>query len=109
MLIIAFQHFKSTSGDDMQLTDLKLPFKFCLQRQTHARLLGDSRDKTGAVWETREEQWKAFRKSRGQKDILLHSGKAPVNGKLYLSTKNVKTNIEPQQRSSGWILFWSIL
>ncbi|KAG6832288.1 hypothetical protein H0H92_003521 [Tricholoma furcatifolium] len=68
---VAYAHFKATSPESKQLADLKLPFTFCLPQQTHLRLTGDVQGGTSSVWETRENQWKAFSKSLGYKDGLL--------------------------------------
>ncbi|RDB28485.1 Transport protein particle subunit trs85-1 [Hypsizygus marmoreus] len=81
---VAFAHFKATSGNSLELTDLKLPFTFCLVRQTRLRVSGDATNGAGGVWETREDLWKTFWKSRGRKEGLSSTGKASINETFYI-------------------------
>ena len=74
------QHFQAISKNPAPLSDLKLPFTFCLTRQTRLRLPRDTADGEPSVWEKREEDWQAFWKSRG-KEVLQKSGKGAVDGK----------------------------
>ncbi|KAF8078759.1 ER-golgi trafficking TRAPP I complex 85 kDa subunit-domain-containing protein [Lyophyllum atratum] len=76
---VAYSHFKATTTGSAQLTDLKLPFTFCLERQTRVRLPGDIQTGSGSLWAAREEQWKSFSKSRGSNEGLSTNGKASVN------------------------------
>ena len=73
------QHFKSTSPDDVTLSDLTPPFTFCLVRHSRVRLPGSSVSGSPVVWEKREADWTAFWKTRG-KEPLERSGKAAVDG-----------------------------
>ncbi|KAG6862433.1 hypothetical protein C0995_011873 [Termitomyces sp. Mi166 len=75
---VAYAHFKETSPES-KLNDLKLPFTFCLTRQTRLRLSGDMQDGPSGVWNSREERWRTFYKSLGHKEGLSASGKASVN------------------------------
>ncbi|KAG5647603.1 hypothetical protein DXG03_008956 [Asterophora parasitica] len=76
---VAYAHFKATSPDTDQLADLKMPFTFCLERQTRLRLLDATQNSEDTVWEAREGQWKTFSKSLGRKEGLSSSGKASVD------------------------------
>ncbi|KAF5384925.1 hypothetical protein D9615_001402 [Tricholomella constricta] len=71
--------YAATSPDNDQLADLKLPFTFCLERQTRLRLPGDTEHGAGNLWEARDDQWKSFSRSLGRKEGLAPSGKAFVN------------------------------
>jgi hypothetical protein len=75
------QHFKANAKDLTTLSDLKLPFTFCLSRQTRLRLPRDITEGEPSVWEKREEDWKSFWRTRG-KEGLQKNGKAAVDGKL---------------------------
>ncbi|KAG6911541.1 hypothetical protein DXG01_011843 [Tephrocybe rancida] len=81
---VAFAHFKATSSESRELVDLKLPFTFCLERQTRLRLAGDIQGGATSVWETREERWKTFYKTLGRKAGLSANGKASVNEAFYV-------------------------
>ncbi|KAG6818052.1 hypothetical protein H0H87_009207 [Tephrocybe sp. NHM501043] len=81
---VAFAHFKATTQESKELTDLKLPFAFCLERQTRLRLASDAQGGSSGVWETREEQWKTFYKTLGRKEGLSASGKASVNERFWV-------------------------
>jgi trafficking protein particle complex subunit 8 len=64
------------------LSDLQLPFAFCLKRQTRLRLPRENvNGKRDAEWEKREDNWRTFWKNRGG-ESLHKSGKAVVNGEL---------------------------
>ncbi|KAG6841941.1 hypothetical protein C0991_005121 [Blastosporella zonata] len=76
---VAFAHFKAISPESKELTNLKLPFTFSLARQTRLRLPDDMQGGSIRVWETREQQWKAFYQSLGRKEGLSAGGKALVN------------------------------
>jgi trafficking protein particle complex subunit 8 len=80
----SFQHFKATARDLAPISDLKLPFTFCVTRQIRLRLPRDITDGEPSLWEKREEDWKFFWKSRG-KEGLRKSGKAAVDGKLIVN------------------------
>jgi len=45
------------------------------------RLYGDYSEQGDTTWQTREDAWQSFRKSRGGKERLEKSGKAMVGGK----------------------------
>ncbi|KAJ7783643.1 ER-golgi trafficking TRAPP I complex 85 kDa subunit-domain-containing protein [Mycena maculata] len=81
---VAFAHFKSTAGDQVQLLDLKLPFTFCLQNQTRIRLSRDTQEDGGDEWQSREESWKTFWKERGGTEGLAKTGKATVDEPFYV-------------------------
>ncbi|KAJ6604519.1 ER-golgi trafficking TRAPP I complex 85 kDa subunit-domain-containing protein [Mycena vulgaris] len=81
---VAFAHFKSTAGDQLQLLDLKLPFTFCSQNQTRLRLPGESQEDGGVEWQSREEDWIKFWKGRGGTKSLTKTGKAAVDETFYV-------------------------
>ncbi|GLB36017.1 putative ER-Golgi trafficking TRAPP I complex 85 kDa subunit [Lyophyllum shimeji] len=81
---VAYAHFKATSTESHQLGDLKLPFTFCLTRQTRLRLPSDIQKGSRSLWETREEQWKTFSKSLGRKEGLSSNGKASVDETFWI-------------------------
>ncbi|EGO05173.1 hypothetical protein SERLA73DRAFT_68802 [Serpula lacrymans var. lacrymans S7.3] len=74
---VAFAHFKSTSGEDVTLPELKLPFTLAVLNQTRIRFPRDSVGGEQAEWDKREETWVEFWKSRG-KEKLEKSGKGAV-------------------------------
>ncbi|KAJ7071158.1 ER-golgi trafficking TRAPP I complex 85 kDa subunit-domain-containing protein [Mycena amicta] len=74
---VAFAHFKSTAADQTRSLDLKLPFEFCVKKQTRVRLARDTHTDSGE-WEEREETWTQFWKA------LVKSGKATVNETFYV-------------------------
>ncbi|KAF7306800.1 hypothetical protein MIND_00471700 [Mycena indigotica] len=80
---VAFAHFKSTASDQVSLLDLKLPFEFCVKKQTKVRqeleTYSDSQ-----VWEEREETWNQFSKSTGGKGRLVTGGKITVDETFYV-------------------------
>ncbi|KII93831.1 hypothetical protein PLICRDRAFT_36073 [Plicaturopsis crispa FD-325 SS-3] len=75
---VALQHLKDTAEGAVDTSDLKLPFTLCLVRPTKIRLPRGHLDSEEAEWETREDDWRAFWKSRG-KETLEKSGKAAVD------------------------------
>ncbi|KAJ7492750.1 ER-golgi trafficking TRAPP I complex 85 kDa subunit-domain-containing protein [Mycena latifolia] len=81
---VAFAHFKSTAGDQVQSLDLKLPFTFCLQSQTRLRLPRDSQENGGVDWQSREEDWMKFWKGRGRTESLTKAGKVAVDETFYV-------------------------
>ncbi|KAJ7038336.1 ER-golgi trafficking TRAPP I complex 85 kDa subunit-domain-containing protein [Mycena alexandri] len=81
---VAFAHFKSTAGDQVQLLDLKPPFTFCLQNQTRVRLPRDSQEEGGVDWSSREEDWIKFWKGRGGVEPLAKTGKVAVDETFFV-------------------------
>jgi trafficking protein particle complex subunit 8 len=77
------QHFKSTAGDIKALSDMKVPFSFCVPNQTRLRLPRDPSDGHSADWQMREEEWRNFWKLQGPERLQL-GGKAAVNGEIPL-------------------------
>lgn len=73
------QHFLDTSGDKVDLTELKLPLTFCLAKQTKIRLQSDSSGSDLDDWKKREDDWREFWKPRG-KETLDNKRTAAVNG-----------------------------
>ncbi|KAJ7932534.1 ER-golgi trafficking TRAPP I complex 85 kDa subunit-domain-containing protein [Mycena leptocephala] len=80
---VAFAHFKSTAGDQVQLLDLKLPFTFCLQSQTRLRLPGANQEDSGE-WQSREEDWIKFWKGHGGSESLSKTGKVVVDETFFV-------------------------
>ncbi|KAG6819496.1 hypothetical protein H0H93_011310 [Arthromyces matolae] len=76
---VAYAHFKATSSESTQLSDLKMPFAFCVAHQTRMRLADNMQDGELDVWDTLKKQWKTFAKSLPCMQELLVSGKAAVN------------------------------
>lgn len=74
-----YQHLKSISGEQARLEDVKLPLRFVVPSQACVRLARDSVEGEQSEWETREEIWSSFWKSRG-KEKLERSGNAAVEG-----------------------------
>ncbi|KAJ7092588.1 ER-golgi trafficking TRAPP I complex 85 kDa subunit-domain-containing protein [Mycena epipterygia] len=81
---VAFAHFKSTAGDQVQSLDLKLPFNFCVQSQTRLRLPRDNSEDGGAEWKKREEDWIKFWKGRGGTESLTKTSKVAVDELFYV-------------------------
>ncbi|KAJ7706314.1 ER-golgi trafficking TRAPP I complex 85 kDa subunit-domain-containing protein [Mycena rosella] len=81
---VAFAHFKSTAGDEVELLDLKLPFSFCLQKQTRLRQPQDSQEDGGVDWQSREENWIKFWKGLGRTESLTKTGKVAVDETFYV-------------------------
>ncbi|KAI9460993.1 ER-golgi trafficking TRAPP I complex 85 kDa subunit-domain-containing protein [Lactarius psammicola] len=75
---IAFQHLKDTSGSEFRTTDLTLPAAFFDRRLTRVRLPGDAVGGDPAAWQSREDNWTTFWKTRGR-ETLHRPGKASVN------------------------------
>ncbi|KAJ7103664.1 ER-golgi trafficking TRAPP I complex 85 kDa subunit-domain-containing protein [Mycena belliarum] len=81
---VAFTHFKSTAGDEIQSLDLKLPFTFSVPQQTRLRLPRDSQEDGGPVWQSREEDWIQFWKGLGRPENLTNTSKVTVNETFYV-------------------------
>ncbi|KAJ6574977.1 ER-golgi trafficking TRAPP I complex 85 kDa subunit-domain-containing protein [Mycena capillaripes] len=81
---VAFAHFKSTAGDQVQLLDLKLPFAFCVQSQTRLRLPRASQEDGGVEWQSREDSWIKFWKGRGGTESLTKTGKVVVDETFFV-------------------------
>ncbi|KAF8349763.1 ER-golgi trafficking TRAPP I complex 85 kDa subunit-domain-containing protein [Amanita rubescens] len=74
----AFSHLKSTITDESLLDQLQLPIKICQPQHTRLRFKDDT------IWQTREDAWQSFRKSRGGKERLEKSGKAMVGETFWI-------------------------
>ncbi|KAH9064332.1 ER-golgi trafficking TRAPP I complex 85 kDa subunit-domain-containing protein [Lactarius vividus] len=75
---LAFQHLKDTSGSEFRTADLTLPATFFNPRLTRVRLPGDAVGGDPAAWQSREDIWTTFWKTRGR-ETLHRPGKASVN------------------------------
>ncbi|KAJ7630805.1 ER-golgi trafficking TRAPP I complex 85 kDa subunit-domain-containing protein [Roridomyces roridus] len=76
---VAFSHLKSTAGDQLVLSDLRLPFTFCSLKQTRLRFPRDNQGDIAAEWERREESWTKFWKGRGGAESLIKPGKVSAD------------------------------
>ncbi|KAJ7654956.1 ER-golgi trafficking TRAPP I complex 85 kDa subunit-domain-containing protein [Mycena polygramma] len=81
---VAFAHFKSTAGEQVDLLDLTLPFTFCLQGQTHLRLPRVGQEDGEVEWQSREEAWTKFWKGRGGTGSLTQTGKVVVDETFFV-------------------------
>ncbi|KAI0715153.1 ER-golgi trafficking TRAPP I complex 85 kDa subunit-domain-containing protein [Earliella scabrosa] len=75
---VAFKHYKETEGEKWKSLNLELPITFCQAKQTRIRSPGDAVEGDSAAWDKLEQDWSAFRASRG-KEKLEKSGKAAVD------------------------------
>ncbi|KAH7912583.1 ER-golgi trafficking TRAPP I complex 85 kDa subunit-domain-containing protein [Hygrophoropsis aurantiaca] len=80
---VAFSHFESTSGEHATVSDLTLPIRFSVVKDTAIRLPRDSLSGEQTEWEKREDLWKTFWKTRG-KEGLEKSGKAAVGETFWI-------------------------
>jgi trafficking protein particle complex subunit 8 len=76
------QYFKSTEPEKVGSTLLQLPIKLCVAPRLRLKFLGDIDNADNDVWRTREEDWKAFWKSQGDKESVAKAGKVSTNGEL---------------------------
>ncbi|KDQ30937.1 hypothetical protein PLEOSDRAFT_1027421, partial [Pleurotus ostreatus PC15] len=76
---VAFAHYKTVSGDNLELDDLLPPFKLVRPRETKLRLPRDSSAEEDSVWEKREQDWTAFQREQGTKSVLAKNQKVTVN------------------------------
>ncbi|TFK36848.1 ER-golgi trafficking TRAPP I complex 85 kDa subunit-domain-containing protein [Crucibulum laeve] len=79
---VALGHFQATEPEKASVSNLKLPFKFCLQHQTRVRFSDDNIDAQSDEWSVREQTWKTFWKSRGGTETFAKSVKAST-GELF--------------------------
>jgi hypothetical protein len=77
------QHLKDTSGKEFHTTDLTLPVAFFNPRLTRVRLPGDAVGGYVATWQSREDSWTSFWKTRGKETLHL-TGRATVNGECVM-------------------------
>ncbi|KAL4266576.1 ER-golgi trafficking TRAPP I complex 85 kDa subunit-domain-containing protein [Pleurotus pulmonarius] len=81
---VAFAHYKSVSGDNLELDDLLPPFKLVRPRETKLRLPRDSSAQEDTVWEKREQDWTAFQRAQGAKSVLAQNQKVTVNETFWI-------------------------
>jgi trafficking protein particle complex subunit 8 len=79
LMLYCLKHFLDTSDKEVNSTDFKLPITFCLANQTKVRLQSDSHGGDLHDWARREDDWRAFWKTRG-KETLDNKRRAVVNG-----------------------------
>ena len=60
---------------------LQLPITLCVTRRLRIRFPGDSGNGDSDVWSAREQDWKAFWKSQGDKESVAKAGRVSTNGK----------------------------
>jgi hypothetical protein len=72
------QHLKDTSGSEFHTAELTLPVAFFDRRLTRVRLPGDAVGGDPVAWQSREDNWTTFWKTRGR-ETLHRPGKASVN------------------------------
>ncbi|KAF8575503.1 hypothetical protein K439DRAFT_1419748 [Ramaria rubella] len=81
---VAFEHLKSTVGDNAFPVDLKPPFSFSSAVETRVRLARQGElDVDNVRWEAFEKTWTSFWKSKG-KERLEKGGKAVVGERLWI-------------------------
>lgn len=95
------QHFKATEPDNASTTDLKLPFKFCLPKQTKLRFPDDNSRGETSVWNQRKDDWKAFWKSQGGKEGFVPSSSVSTGGKRFGSSVDACCLTFSTQNCSG--------
>lgn len=77
------KHLKDTSGREFHTTDLKLPVVFFNPRSTRVRLPGDAVGGDPVTWQSREDSWASFWRTKG-KETLHHTGRATANGECVI-------------------------
>ncbi|KAF8273905.1 ER-golgi trafficking TRAPP I complex 85 kDa subunit-domain-containing protein [Lactarius quietus] len=75
---LAFQHLKDTSGSAFRTAEMTLPAAFFDRRLTRVRLPGDAVGGDSVAWQSREDIWTTFWKTRGR-ETLHRPGKASAN------------------------------
>ncbi|KAH8982598.1 ER-golgi trafficking TRAPP I complex 85 kDa subunit-domain-containing protein [Lactarius akahatsu] len=80
---LAFQHLKDTSGSEFRTADLTLPATFFNPRLTRVRLPGDAVGGDPVAWQSQEDIWTTFWKTRGR-ETLHRPGKASVNESFWV-------------------------
>ena len=98
---VAFKHYKETEGEKWKSLNLQLPITFCQAKQTRIRSPGDAVEGDSAAWDKLEQDWSAFRASRG-KEKLEKSGKAAVDGE-YVSWKGQHTRLLNGSAETFWV------
>ncbi|RXW19510.1 hypothetical protein EST38_g6333 [Candolleomyces aberdarensis] len=76
---VAFAHMQSTEPETISTLNLTIPLKFCQPKQCKIRFPGESTLGDASIWERREEEWRAFQKSTGSKQLLVASKKVCAN------------------------------
>ncbi|KAF8913001.1 ER-golgi trafficking TRAPP I complex 85 kDa subunit-domain-containing protein [Gymnopilus junonius] len=76
---VAYNYWKSTRPDGISNTNLQIPVKFCVRKQTRLRFPTESSDDNANFWTSRQEDWKMFWRSRGGKENVVPAGKASTN------------------------------
>ncbi|KAH9982364.1 ER-golgi trafficking TRAPP I complex 85 kDa subunit-domain-containing protein [Lactifluus volemus] len=75
---VAFRHLKGIAGPKLRTTDLTLPVTFFNPRLTRVRLPGGAVGGDPVIWQSREDSWTSFWRTRGQ-EVLHRTMKAAVN------------------------------
>jgi trafficking protein particle complex subunit 8 len=87
---------KGIAGPKLRTTDLTLPVTFFNPRLTRVRLPGGAVGGDPVIWQSREDSWTSFWRTRGQ-EVLHRTMKAAVNGEyttLSLPSAETMSHVE---------------
>ncbi|KDR85341.1 hypothetical protein GALMADRAFT_234163 [Galerina marginata CBS 339.88] len=76
---VAYTYWKSTEPEKLSNAGLQIPIKLCASKKTRIRFPGDDANGDTDVWANRQEDWKAFWRSRGGKESVTPGGKVSTN------------------------------
>ncbi|CAA7259922.1 unnamed protein product [Cyclocybe aegerita] len=76
---VAYSYWKSTEPAIVSSTNLEVPVKFCIAKQSRLRHSEDGADSDADVWATRQEDWKTFWRSQGGKESVVPAGKVSTD------------------------------
>ncbi|PPQ67072.1 hypothetical protein CVT25_005673 [Psilocybe cyanescens] len=76
---VAYNYWKSTEPDKISKAGLTMPLKLCVNKHSRLRFSGDNVNGDSNIWWNRQEDWKTFWKSRGERENVVAGGKVSTN------------------------------